>query len=448
MSILDKILARANLTETKSKIFKNIFWATLGRVINLLGALLVGILVAKYLGPENYGLMSYVVSFVSLFQILATFGLDNVEIREESKNTEKKDIIIGSAFTIRLILSFLTIIIICITAFINEADSFTIFLILLYSVSIFFTSFDVIRNYFTSIVLNEYVVKVGIARTLLSCAVKLILVFVGAPLVWFVATLVFDSFIGAEGYYMAYKKKVGTIVGKWKFDYSTTKYLLSQAFPLLLSGAAATIFLQIDQVMIGNMIDKESVGFFSIAAKIVEVPMFVPVVLAQTVTPILVRIKKNDECTYLSKAQMFMNISLWISVIMSICLSALSYWAIYLTFGVAYLPSVLILKILSFKIVAATLNVISGQILIVDGKQKFFVLRSLSGCIVCILLNLIFIPRFGTIGAAFIAVVTQFVAGFLIHAILPIYRYMFSIQLKAVLWGWKDLINIKKLIKE
>lgn len=447
MSILKFFYSKYNVSETKQKIYSNIFWAVFGKVVSLFGSLLVGILVAKYLGPEQYGLMSYVISFVSLFQILATFGMDNIEIREEATNSEEKEKIIGTAFVLRLILSFITIFLITIVAIFNEADSFTITLVLLYSCSIIFLSFDVIRNYFTSIVQNEYVVKVGIIRTVLSCIIKFLLVVFHAPLLPFVATFVFDGLIGAQGYYSAYRKKVGPIWNKWYFDKVTAKLLIKQSFPLLLSGAAATIFLQIDQVMIGNMINKESVGYFSVASKMVEIAMFIPTILSQTITPILVQSKKENECAYKSKVQEFLNISLWLSIIMSILLSILSKLIIDITFGIEYDASVIILAILSYKVIATTLNISSGQILIIDQKQKLFVLRSLSGCICCIVLNMLFIPVYGIKSVAVIAIITQLVAGFIIHTFIPAYKYMFRMQVVSIVFGWRSLLNIKHLLK-
>ena len=91
MSLIKKIIDKLNLSPTKQKIVRNILWAVTGKVVTLLGGLLVGIFVARHLGPEQYGLMSYVMSYVALFQVLASFGMDQIEIREESKTPEEKD---------------------------------------------------------------------------------------------------------------------------------------------------------------------------------------------------------------------------------------------------------------------------------------------------------------------------------------------------------------------
>ena len=232
----------------------------------------------------------------------------------------------------------------------------------------------------------------------------------------------------------------------WRFDKSWAYYLLRQSLPLLLSGLAATIFLQIDQIMIGNMIDKTSVGYFSVASKFVELLLYVPTILIQTVCPILVKERKNNMESYREKSQVFMNVTVWSCVLCAIFTSLCSRYIVLWTFGLKYAASIAILQILSFKIIGVALNVVSGQLLIVDEKQKYFVVRSLSGCIVCVVLNLLVISRYGVDGVALVAIITQFVAGFLIHIFIPTYRYVFFMQVRSLLIGWKDLYKIKMLI--
>ena len=71
-----------NLSDSQRKIASNVIWSLGGKTVNMASALFVGILVARYLGPENYGIMNYVISYVAIFTVFATFGLDNIEIRE------------------------------------------------------------------------------------------------------------------------------------------------------------------------------------------------------------------------------------------------------------------------------------------------------------------------------------------------------------------------------
>ena len=145
-----------NENKVSNRIISNVFWALAGKITGLISALLVGIFVARYLGPTQYGVMNYAVSFVTLFLVIATFGFENIEIREEAKANDQKDCILGTVFVLRVFLSFVTIVLISIVAYLNEADLYTYGIIMVYAITVMLTPFDVIRNYFTSLVQNEY----------------------------------------------------------------------------------------------------------------------------------------------------------------------------------------------------------------------------------------------------------------------------------------------------
>lgn len=75
-------------------------------------------------------------------------------------------------------------------------------------------------------------------------------------------------------------------------------FIIKESYPLVISGAAVIIYQRIDQVMIGNMLNKTEVGYFATAAKFVDLIVFLPTVLVQTVTPVLIRTKENNPEAY------------------------------------------------------------------------------------------------------------------------------------------------------
>lgn len=446
MSLIDKILSKYRVSETKIKVFRNLYWAVLGKVVTLLGSLFVGILVARYLGPEQYGLMSYVISYVSLFQIFAMFGMTSIEIREMARDGADINSILGTVFRIKFVLAIITVFLVIGTALIFETDTFTILMISLYSLSIILNRFTVIRSYFTSIVWNEYIVKTEITRTLFGASIKIILLLLRAPLWAFIAATVFDIVILSLGYVYAYKTKIGSM-SLWKYDWNLAKYLLKQSLPILFSGAAVVVYQQIDQVMIGNMIDKESVGYFSVAAKFTEIIIFIPTILCQTISPILVRLKDKSMEEYLKKSQIFINILVWSTFIISSLVALLSKWLIGFTFGSQYAEAVSVLQVLSFKAVAVALSVAAGNIIIIEKIQKYTMFRDVLGCVFCVCLNLLLIPSLGVIGAAIVAILSNIVAGYVSDLFIPTYRHIFKMQTKAIFCGWLDLLKIKTILQ-
>ena len=444
--MISRIVTYFHLDGTKQKIARNLLWALTGKMVTLLGSFLVGIIVARYLGPAQYGIMSYVISYIAIFQVIASFGMEGIEIREEAKEGADRNELVGTAFTLKCALAMLTIGITSVTVMITEQESYVRWLIMLYSLSMVLNSFSVIRNYFTALIWNEYVVKTEIMRTLIGAGVKIALLLCKAPLVWFIVALLFDSFLIASGYVMAYQKKIASI-RKWRFDTATARYYIHQSFPLFLSALMTIVYLKIDQLMIGNMLNKTSTGIYAIACTFVEIFIFIPTILAQTISPVLVPYYDHDRTIYRQKAQVFMNITTWLCILLSVLISLASPLIIRYSYGAQYIAAVPILQILIFRLVGVSGALISGQMIIIEQTQKYAILRNTAACIVCIVLNLLLLPRYGLYGAAVSAVVTSLFPGFIIHLFIPAYRPIFKQQIRCLVYGWKDFIFAPKIIR-
>ena len=435
-----------DISEKKKKALKNIAWAICGKIFSLLSILVVGIIVARYLGKEQYGIMNYVISIVAIFQVFADFGLDFIQIREESKNPHLRDRIIGTVYGLKLFFAILTLLAIYITVsiFIDEVSIRSY--IMLYALSIIMNTTWVSRNHFTSIVWNEYVVKTEILRNVIGMVIKVGLVLLHLPLIWFICSLLFDSFLLATGYLVSYTKKIDSI-RKWSFDKTLAFYMIRQAFPLLLSSAAIIVYNKIDQVMIGDMIDKANLGIYSVAIRFTELLVFVPTIIAQTISPMLVEMHKTDAARYEECSRIFVNVTVSLCIILALVTSLLSYPIVYVTFGKAYIGAASVLSILAFKVIGDALSQTSGQLIIIEGQQKYAPIRNIIGCVACIILNLILIQRYGIHGAAYTALITIFISGTLANFLIPSYNGIFYKQLKALCVGWKDIIHIKTILR-
>ena len=444
MAFLRRLAQHLHLSDTKQLIAQNLFWAVIGKVVTLASGLFVGIVIARYLGPEQYGLMNYVISYVFLFQTFAIFGLDAIEVREEARAKEPYQKIIGTAFGIKVLSGIVFIALVIVTSILTESDSYTSLLIAIYAFSIVINSLSVVRNYFMAIMQNEYVVKSEIVRTVIGIAVKLTLVLVHAPLLWIVVAYVFDGVLLSSGYLLAYRTKVGS-VRQWRFDGHYARFLVKESFPLLITSAAVIIYQRIDQLMIGQIISKESVGYFSVASRFVEILLFIPMMLSQTITPVLVKAYERDYKEYAVKSQQFMNMSVWLSLLAALVVSLCAYWLVRLTFGMSYLPAIAVLQVMAFKAASVALSSTAGAMLVTEGLQRYAFLRDGLGCVVCIVLNYLFLPRYGIMAAAVVAIISNVAAGYLADALIPAYPHIFVRQSKALTMGWKSIFSLKKI---
>jgi O-antigen/teichoic acid export membrane protein len=224
-------------------------------------------------------------------------------------------------------------------------------------------------------------------------------------------------------------------------------FLIRESFPLLLSGAAVVIYQRIDQVMIGNMIDHKAVGYFATAGKFLDLILFLPMVLTQTVTPLVIRAREKGNITeYEAKKKQMVGIVTWVSIIMATIVSLFSYWLIYYSFGEKYLAAVPVLQIMAWKTLGMALSASAGQVIIMEGIQKWAVIKNLLGCLCCILLNYFFLPVYGIVGAAWITIITTMIAGWLGNLLIPPYHHIFRLQIYAVFGGWKEFKYLKNII--
>lgn len=438
--MLKKLLAISNSTSIKRKIIRNVFWAVIGKVITLFSTLIVGIFVARYLGPKQYGLMNYVISIASLFTVFATFGSSEIIIRELSKKERPKEVVLGSAMALRMGLAILCFISIVIYLFFSGETTETSTLILIYSSSIFFSCSEVIRFYFTSIVDNEYIVKSEIFRTIIGAIVKIILLFCKAPLIAFVFALAFDFLLLASGYIVVYRKKIGPIC-QWNIDFKFVKTLLTTSFPLLISSTAVIIYQRIDQVMIAKMLDNEFVGYFSTAMSFVNVLAFIPITIMQTTSPILVEYWKNDKLKYEQESQRIIGATTWLLIILCSIVALLSSPIINYTYGASYTDAIPVLQILVFKVVGIAIINLSGQLIIIENIHQLAFIRNILSCVICIICNYYFIPRWGIIGSAWATIITVFFTGEVANIFIPKYHHILKKQNVALLLGWKYFLD-------
>lgn len=438
--MLKKLLAISNSTSIKRKIIRNVFWAVIGKVITLFSTLIVGIFVARYLGPKQYGLMNYVISIASLFTVFATFGSSEIIIRELSKKERPREVVLGSAIALRMGLAILCFISIVIYLFFSGETTETSTLILIYSSSIFFGCSEVIRFYFTSIVDNEYIVKSEIFRTIIGAIVKIILLFCKAPLIAFVFALAFDFLLLASGYIVVYRKKIGPIC-QWNIDFKFVKTLLTTSFPLLISSTAVIIYQRIDQVMIAKMLDNEFVGYFSTAMSFVNVLAFIPITIMQTTSPILVEYWKNDKLKYEQESQRIIGATTWLLIILCSIVALLSSPIINYTYGASYTDAIPVLQILVFKVVGIAIINLSGQLIIIENIHQLAFIRNILSCVICIICNYYFIPRWGIIGSAWATIITVFFTGEIANIFIPKYHHILKKQNVALLLGWKYFLD-------
>ncbi|MEI7777730.1 MAG: flippase [bacterium] len=393
------------------KYFKNTGWLFFGRVFMLGISFFVGAYIARYLGPSNYGLLNYVVSFVGLFAFLASFGVESIVSREIIKDHSKKDEIIGTAFYIKLTGSLIAIASVFLVSIFITKDIFTLGLIWLFSLNFIPQSFNILETYFQSQVLSKKVVFAQIISNLVSTLLKIICLTQNKGIFWLTVIFIIETSVYAALLLFSFRK-FGNHIRKWRFNKNIALSLLRDSWPLMLSAIAISIYMDIDQVMIKNMLGNEQAGIYAVAVKLSEVWYFIPSIICASVFPAIVNAMKTSKELFESRLKKLYFTMFWLSFGIASFMTIFSRPIVEILFGNKYLESILTLQIYVWAGIGVSLGIAIGQYIIANNLTRIGFLNTALGAVLNILLNLILIPKIGIEGGAIATVISYTAATF------------------------------------
>ena len=399
------------------KYVKNTGWLLAGKLLSLV----VGFIIARYLGPYAFGDLSFADAFAALFAAVGTLGLDSFIIREIIQHPDKRDEILGTSLVMRLAANAVLIPLAILTylAFrqlsTNETEVSLALLIAFCSSAALFKSFNIIDSYFQSQVASKYVVHVQNVCLVLSTGVKIALIYNHAPVLYFAGALVFDSAILALGLLFIYKRKQ-LHLHTWTFNWVRAKSLIQQSWPLILTAVMISVYMKIDQVMLKSAGSK-IVGIYSAAARISESWYFIPVAIVTSVFPAIIHARKTDIERYHKRLQNLYDLLVAISLPVAILVSIFANQIIHILYGNPYQGAGILLSIHIWSGIFVFLGSASSQFLLAEGFTLISFSRTAFGALVNVLLNLWLIPIYGALGASIATLIAYASATFFILAI-------------------------------
>ena len=409
----------------------NTLWLIAERLVRLLAVLLVGIYLARYLGPESFGSLSFVVSFVGLFAAVAALGLDGLLIQALVREPARTEQLLGTTFMLKVAGAVLVMAIVAITAgrFASQAD---VIFMLIVSSALLFDAFGVIDLFFQSRVKSIYTVAARFSQVMVSSALKILMIQLEAGLGVFVFLVLIDAAVLAVSYLVAYKR-FGLSVTRWRWHTATAKDLLYQCRYLILADIMISIYARIDKVMIKEFMDLESVGLYTAASNLSEAWYFVPMAICSSVFPMLVAARQEGAEAYLDKVQRLYNLMVWIALLLAVPVTFLADRIVLVAYGEGFAGAGSVLALHIWSGVFVFLGVASGKWLLIEEKLSIVTMRSLAGLAANLVLNYAMIPRFGIAGAAAATVISQCIAALFFDVTDPASRRDFSMKLKALL---------------
>lgn len=410
---LKALFKRLNTTDFK-RIIANSIWMLLEKLIRMIFGLFVGIWVARYLGPEQFGVFSYAVAFVGFFIPFSALGLNHLLTRDMVRDRNAEREILGTAWTMRFVSGIVVVVVSSIIVyFLRDQSTELMLFVALLSFGQSFKAFLVIDFWYQSHVRSKYVVISRIAALLISNTLKIIGVLSGFEVLWFIAAMFIEYVLSELLLTVTYILQGGN---PWSWSFSSNRAIsyLKQGWPLIISGFAAQIYLKLDAIMIGQLISDSAVGLYSAAARISEVWYVVPGVLVASSFPKILQMREQSKALYTYRLQQIYMFLAALGTFIAIVISTIAIPLIELLFGAEYAESGFVLQIHVWAGVFIFMRALFSKWIISEGLFKLSILTQGSGAILNVAANIILIPYMGIRGAAVATLISYAAASYFV----------------------------------
>lgn len=414
-------------------IVHNTGWLFADKALRMGLGVLVGAWLARYLGPSQFGEISYILSFVAFFGALAQLGLDGVAVRDMARNEGDSPEILGTVLRLRLFAGFASWgLAILIMKVLRPTDGQALLLIMIAGAALVLQAADTVDLWFQSKVQSKRTIVSKTSAYLVASSLKIFLIVTKSPLVAFMFVSVAELAISAAILWWSYRQYPAE--RRWRWQNKRAFMLLREGVPYLLAGLAVMIYMRIDQLMLRSMVGDHELGVFSAALPLSTALYFVPMALCTSVAPMFARLRQRDLAAYEEAVSRLFSVMWWVMIPLAGIIALLSSHIVALLYGTAFTGSAPILAIHVFSSLPVALGVAQSLWIVNEGKNMISLYRTVIGALSNIGLNLLLIPHFGGVGAALAAVVAQIIAAVISNIVLA--PRIFRLQLFS-------LVNIK-----
>lgn len=390
----------------KKTIVRNIKWLTISKIFIYLLSIITITLIPRYLGVEGYGQLNFIISFVGIFSIIGDLGLQTLIIRDISKNTKKAEEYFNNLFLFRILISLLFVFMVFIFALFLKSPP-TLGQIIIYTIGI---SFVLLSNFNISFLNGFQEIK----YQAISDAIQKITYTLGAILVVIlnyklfgiiVASAISSVFLFLFSFF-AIRKFIK--IKKLKFNKKYIKEKIILASPFILTTIFWMIYFNIDRIFITLIKGNYATGLYSISYTFIGFLLSILGILSTTFFPVLSNVSNNKQ-KLKSIVDKYLLLMYLFCIPVTIGGIYLAPKIISLVFGSQYLGGTLAFQLIMFFFLLNSIGIINYHLLITNNLEKYSLNILGMSATTNIILNFIFVPWLGIIGAAITTIISEII---------------------------------------
>ena len=388
------------------KIAKNTLFLFVSQIISYILAFFYMIYIARYLGADGFGILSFALAFTGIFSILADLGLNTLTVREIARDKSLTSKYFSNVVLMKIILSALTFgilaAVINLMGYPQEVINVVYFVALYSILTAFYGIFNSIFQAYEKI---EYQSIGQVLSNVLLFSGVLIGIYYGFSVLGFAFIFFISSVISLIYIFLVYIWKFPPY--KMQFSWNFWKSTIKEALPFGLTGISGMVYTYIDSVMLSLFQGNEVVGWYNAAYRLILALLYVPITINTTLFPSMSQFHISSRDSLNLITEKYFKLMVVTGIPMGAAVTILADNIIILIFGYGYLQSVIALQILIWTTVFTFIGAAFIRLLEATNRQLIVTKISALCVVVNIVLNLILIPTFSYIGASISTVVTE-----------------------------------------
>ena len=389
---------------SKKKILNNSVWVIIQHLYSMLISLTLVALIARYLGPSDYGMINYCASIISIFTTLSGLGLDNLIVSEIIRNPEKKSGYLGTALVMRLATSIVSYpIILGLIMAINPGNKTLLIVAALQSLGMVFQTYEVLIYWFQMELKMKYISIAMVCAITVTSIFRIILLIRKATVSWFALSLSVQAFAAAVIIAVVFFRKSDI---KLKASVEDARSLLKISYNFIISSMSVIIYMQADKIILEKMSDSAHVGIYSAAVMLSTYWQFIPIALIDSSRPVVLEKRKTSYDDYIDLFKVVMAGANLISFIFALLMSTLGWVFINFIYGSEYQDAFIPLIILSWSSFIGISGYTRTIWITGEGFYKYEKRFTVTAAIINIILDILFIWQMGIAGAAIATFIT------------------------------------------
>lgn len=414
-----------------NKIAGNALWIMAGRLVNKVTVFLAGILTARYLGPEDYGILGYGAAWLPFFAALSGLGLQNVMVRELVEHPRQEGTAMGTALGLRLMAGVLCALAMAgIALLVDRDEPLSVAVTVLMALSLLLRGGETVKQWLLGRLQSRYAAAASVAGCLLSAAYKVLLVVLGKDVRWFALGVSVEYAVQTVYLMLVYKRRGG---GKLAFSREMAARLLRSGSAFMISGLMVAVYAGTDKLMLGQLMDKTAVAGYTLAVSLCTAWGFVLEAVIDSMQPAIMKAHIENRQKYLEKNRKLYRLVFYGALGMSLVLCLMAEPIVLLLYGREYASAVVPLRIVVWYTAFSYLGGARNAWAVCENAQKYLTVLYAGSAAANVALNLALIPLWGSAGAALASLVTQILSTFVLPACIPALRPNVRLMLEAVL---------------